>query len=150
RFPHDTELRARIEANELAFRMQQAAADAVNLKTESEATRELYGLNDAATAAYGTNLLRARRLVERGVRCSQVVSGESGGGKVWAAHDEIEKNHGAMARMVEKPVAALLADLKARGLLESTVVVWAAEFGRTSWGESGDGRDHNPWGYTEW
>lgn len=150
RFPHDTELRARIEANELAFRMQKAASDAVDLKNESDATRELYGLNDAETAAYGTNLIRARRLVERGVRFIQVVSGESGGVKGWDAHNEIETNHGAMARMVDRPVAGLLADLKSRGLLESTVVVWASEFGRTSWGESGTGRDHNPWGYTQW
>jgi hypothetical protein len=150
RHPHDTGLRARIEANELAYRMQKAAADAVDLKGESEATRELYGLNDAATSAYGTNLIRARRLVERGVRFIQVVSGESGGVKDWDAHNAIESNHATMARMVDKPVAALLADLKSRGLLESTVVVWASEFGRTPWGESGDGRDHNPWGYTQW
>lgn len=150
RYPHDTELRARIEANELAYRMQKAASESVNLKNESEATRELYGLNEDASAAYGTNLLRARRLVERGVRFVQVVSGESSGVKDWDAHNEIEKNHGAMARMVDKPVAGLLADLKSRGLLESTIVVWASEFGRTSWGESGNGRDHNPWGYTQW
>lgn len=150
RHPYDTELRARIEANELAYRMEKAASDAVDLKSESDETRELYGLNDPAAAAYGTNLIRARRLVERGVRFIQVVSGESGGVKDWDAHNAIEKNHTAMARMVDKPIAGLLADLKARGLLESTVVVWASEFGRTSWGESGDGRDHNPWGYTQW
>jgi hypothetical protein len=150
RYPEDTELRARIEANELAYRMQAEAADSVNLSKESDATKEAYGIGTEETNAYGTNLLRARRLVERGVRFIQVVSGESGGIKDWDAHNEVEKNHNAMARMVDKPVAGLLADLKARGLLDSTLVVWASEFGRTPYGQSGDGRDHNPWGYTQW
>lgn len=150
RYPGDSELRARIEANELAYRMESSAADAVDLKGESQATRDLYGIGTAETDAYGTNLLRARRLVERGVRFVQVVSGESGGIKDWDAHNDVEKNHAAQAGMVDKPVAALLADLRARGLLDSTLVVWASEFGRTSYGQSGDGRDHNPWGYTQW
>jgi hypothetical protein len=150
RYPEDTELRARIEANELAFRMERSAADAVDLKGESQATRDLYGIGNEATNAYGTNLLRARRLVERGVRFVQVVSGESGGQKDWDAHTDLVENHAAQARMVDKPVAALLADLRARGLLDSTLVVWASEFGRTSYSQSGNGRDHNPWGYTQW
>lgn len=149
-YPEDTEVRARIESYELAYRMQSAVPGVVDLKTETEATRELYGLNDEASRDYGTNLLRARRFVENGVRFIQVVSGGSGGEKDWDAHEDIETNHGAMARMVDKPVAGLLADLKDRGLLDSTLVVWTSEFGRTSYGESGSGRDHNPWGYTQW
>jgi hypothetical protein len=150
RYPGDSELRARIEANELAYRMEKSAAEAVDLKDESQATKELYGIGVTETNAYGTNLLRARRLVERGTRFVQVVSGESGGFKDWDAHNDAKGNNAAMARMVDKPVAALLADLKARGLLESTLVVWASEFGRTAYSQSGDGRDHNPWGYTQW
>ncbi len=117
------------------------------------ATRELYGLDDPATRDYGTSLVRARRLVERNVRFIQVVSGEvdvDGEPIDWDAHQKLEKNHAAHTRTVDKPVAGLLADLKARGLLESTLVVWTSEFGRTPYGESGNGRDHNPWGYSQW
>lgn len=150
KYPVDTEVRARIESYELAYRMQSAVPSVVALSKESDATKELYGLNDEASAEYGTNLLRARRFVENGVRFIQVVSGASGGERDWDAHEDLETNHRAMTRMVDKPVAGLLADLKARGLLESTLVVWTSEFGRTSYGESGSGRDHNPWGYTQW
>ena len=150
RYPGDSELRARIEANELAYRMEKSASEAVDLKNEPQATKELYGIGVAETNAYGTNLLRARRLIERGTRFVQVVSGESGGYKDWDAHTDVKGNNAAMAKMVDKPVAALLADLRARGLLDSTLVVWASEFGRTAYSQAGDGRDHNPWGYTQW
>lgn len=150
RYPHDTEIRARIEAYELADRMQASVPKVLDLNHESDATRALYGINEEATREYGTNLLRARRLVENDVRFVHVVSGMADDEKDWDAHEELEKNHTKQSRMVDKPVAALLTDLKARGLLDSTLVVWTSEFGRTSYGESGSGRDHNPWGYTQW
>jgi hypothetical protein len=153
RYSADTELKARVRSYELADRMQVAAPEAVDLTKESDATKELYGLNDETSASYGTTLLRARRLVERGVRFIQVVSGAPDGQTEitsWDAHSELEKNHTVNARMIDKPIGGLLADLEARGLLESTLVVWTSEFGRTSYGQSGNGRDHNPWGYTQW
>ena len=154
RYPSDTELKARLQSYELADRMQTAAPSAVDISKESAATKELYGLNDKTSQSYGEVLLRARRLVERGVRFVQVVSGFPEGVEAdrqsWDAHSELDDNHKIMARMVDKPIAGLLADLKATGLLETTLVVWTSEFGRTSWGESGSGRDHNPWGYTQW
>lgn len=151
--PSDTELKARLRSYDLADRMQTAAPEAVDLSKETDATKELYGLNDPTSADYGTTLLRARRLVERGVRFIQVVTGEPGGDTditSWDAHDDLATNHKVMARMVDKPIAGLLEDLKSRGLLDSTLVVWTSEFSRTPWGESGTGRDHNPWGYTQW
>ena len=154
RYPNDTELRARIQSYELADRMQTAAPAAVDISKESPATKELYGLNDKTSESYGEVLLRARRLVERGVRFVQVVSGWPEGADIdrqsWDAHNDLDKNHGLMAKMVDKPIAGLLHDLKERGLLDTTLVVWTSEFGRTSYGQSGNGRDHNPWGYTQW
>ena len=151
--PDDSELQARVRAYELAERMQTSAPEAVDLSKESTATKALYGLDNDVTKEYGTNLLRARRLVERGVRFIQVVSGPvdvDGDERDWDAHTKLEENHGKHARIVDKPIAGLLTDLKALGLLDSTLVVWTSEFGRTSWGESGSGRDHNAWGYTQW
>lgn len=155
RYPNDTELLARLNSYELAYRMESAAPDAVDLDAESDATKELYGLNDDATRSYGMTLLRARRLVERGVRFVQVVSGPvptlaEADDDDWDAHKDLEENHRANALAVDKPIAALLTDLKALGLLETTLVVWTSEFGRTPFGQSGNGRDHNPWGYTQW
>jgi hypothetical protein len=150
RYPEDTELQARIRSYELAYRMETSAPEAVDLSKESDATKELYGIGEKESNDYGTNLLRARRLVERGVRFVHVVSGESNSVRDWDAHQDIEKNHSAQAKAVDKPIAGLLADLKALGLLDSTLVVWTSEFGRTSYGQSGTGRDHNPWGYTQW
>lgn len=150
KYRSDTELQARLEAYELAYRMQTTVPDVVDIGKESEATRAAYGIGTEETNDYGTNVLRARRLVENGVRFVQVVSGKAGKYNDWDAHTDLEGNHKAQARMVDKPVAALLRDLKERGLLESTLVVWTSEFGRTSYGQSGTGRDHNPWGYTQW
>jgi hypothetical protein len=153
RYPEDTELQARINSYELAYRMQSAAPEAVDLSKETDATKELYGLNDPASNDYGTSILRARRLVERGVRFIHIVTGPVdvlGEKRSWDAHEDLDKNHLANSMAVEKPIAGLLADLQSRGLLDSTLVVWTAEFGRTPWGESGNGRDHNPWGYTQW
>ncbi|MBM3811309.1 MAG: DUF1501 domain-containing protein [Acidimicrobiia bacterium] len=141
----DTELEARIESYELAYKMQAEAPEVVDLTRESEATKKLYGLDDPDTAAFGTNCLLARRLVERGVRFVELYCGSGSG---WDAHSNIEANHGKWCRVSDKPVAGLLADLKARGLLQDTLVVWGGEFGRTPFNEKGDGRDHNPWGFT--
>ncbi len=143
----DTELAARLDSYELAYRMQSAAPEAVDLGHETEATRKLYGLDDETTRPYGRLCLMARRLVERGVRFIQCYSGS---GSAWDAHANIEANHGKMCRQTDVPIAGLLTDLKARGLLEDTLVVWGGEFGRTPFNEKGDGRDHNPWGFTTW
>lgn len=143
----DTELAARLNSYELAFRMQAAAPEAVDLSKESEATKKLYGIDDEATRKYGTLCLMGRRLVERGVRFVQLYSGA---GSAWDAHNDIEDNHGRMCKSSDKPIAALLTDLKARGLLDSTLVVWGGEFGRTPFSEKTKGRDHNPWGFTMW
>jgi hypothetical protein len=151
----DTSLAARIESYELAFRMQMAAPDLIDLKSESDATRKLYGMDDPATADYGLRCLLARRMVERGVRFVQLYSG-SGNGTDWDGHNQCDKNHTGMARKVDKPIAGLLADLKSRGLLDSTLVIWGGEFGRTPMtdgnanGGYGGGRDHNPYGFTTW
>ncbi len=143
----DTELMARMNSYELAWRMQSAAPEAVDLSSESEATRQLYGLDNKETEKYGKNLLLARRLVERGVRFVQCYSGS---GNLWDAHNDIEGNHTKYCGQTDVPIAGLLADLKARGLLDSTLVIWGGEFGRTPFNEKGDGRDHNPWGFSIW
>jgi len=153
RRPDDSELRARIDSYDLAYRMESSAPEAVDVTKESAATKSLYGLDDEPSRDYGTVLLRARRLVERNVRFVHVVTGNvdvDGDNQDWDAHQELEKNHSANAKAVDKPIAGLLADLQARGLLDTTLVVWTSEFGRTSYGQSGNGRDHNPWGYTQW
>jgi hypothetical protein len=143
----DGELEARIRSYELAYQMQSAAPEAVDLSKESEATKKLYGLDDPATAVYGTNCLLARRLVERGVRFIELYSGSGSG---WDAHTNIEGNHTKWCRASDKPIAGLLSDLKARGMMNDTLVVWGGEFGRTPFNERSDGRDHNPWGFTMW
>jgi len=142
-----TELEARIATYELAFRMQAEAPDAVDMSRESDGTRELYGIDERETAQFGKMCLLARRLVERGVRFIQLYHGA---GSKWDAHEKIERNHAEMCRQMDKPVAGLLKDLKARGLLDSTLVIWGGEFGRTPMSEKGDGRDHNPTGFTMW
>ncbi|HWB96522.1 MAG TPA: DUF1501 domain-containing protein [Bryobacteraceae bacterium] len=143
----DSELEARIGAYELAYQMQSAGPEAVDLAKESEATKKLYGLDDPETATYGTNCLLARRLVERGVRFVELYAGSGSG---WDAHTHIEANHSKRCRASDKPIAGLLTDLKSRGMLDETLVVWGGEFGRTPFNEKGDGRDHNPWGFTMW
>jgi hypothetical protein len=148
--PSDSELSARIATYELAFRMQQHAPEAVDLSKETAATKAAYGLDEKRTADFGTRCLLARRLVERGVRFVQLYSG--GGPLVtqWDAHDDLNANHEKMCGHVDRPITALLGDLKHRGLLDSTLVVWASEFGRTPMSQGGKGRDHNPYGYTMW
>jgi hypothetical protein len=146
----DSELAARISAYELAFRMQQHAPEAVDLSRETEATKKLYGVDDKETREFGTRCLLARRLVERGVRFVLLFSGGGPVSTQWDAHDDIKGNHEKMCRWTDRPIAALLKDLKSRGLLDSTLVVWGSEFGRTPVSENGNGRDHNPLGFTTW
>ncbi len=142
--PHESELNARIESYELAWRMQAHAPEAVDIENESSATKQLYGMDDDFTRPLSEKLLLARRLVERGVRFVEVYAGS------WDAHADIEGNHSKWCRFTDKPIAGLLADLKARGLMEDTLVVWGGEFGRTPFNEKGIGRDHNPWGFSIW
>ena len=142
-----SELEARIESYELAFRMQAAAPEAFDLRSEGEATRKLYGLDQKECAEYGANCLLARRLIERGVRFVQLNQGG------WDAHGHLVKNHTEQARKVDRPIAGLLADLKDRGMLGETLVIWAGEFGRTPTAEGAGkspGRDHSPAGYSAW
>ena len=140
-----TELDARIRSYELAFRMQAEAPDAVDLSGESAETLALYGADDKTTGTFGRQCLLARRLVERGVRFVQLYHGA---GSKWDSHSGLERNHASLCKSMDKPVAGLLADLKRRGLLDSTLVVWGGEFGRTPQSEQGDGRDHNPYGFS--
>ena len=144
RRPHESELDARLESYELAYRMQAHAPEAIDLTKETEATKKLYGIGEEPTDRYGTNLLLARRLVERGVRFVEAYCGG------WDAHRNIEENHTKWCGVSDKPIAGLLADLKSRGMLDETLVIWGGEFGRTPFNEKGDGRDHNPWGFTIW
>lgn len=144
----DANLAARIAAYELAYRMQSAAPEAVDLRGESESIRALYGLDHDATRSFGTQCLTARRLVERGVRFVQLYHG--GGGDGWDTHGANDAKHLRNGQQVDRPIAGLISDLKARGLLDSTLVVWGGEFGRTPTSEGSDGRDHSPYGYSIW
>jgi hypothetical protein len=141
----DPELEARIEALELAFRMQVKAPEAFEVDKESEQTKKLYGLDDEVTRDFGWQCLLARRLSERGVRFVQCSHSYK-----WDQHNELQKLHTKNAAEVDKPIAGLLKDLKARGLFKETLVIWGGEFGRTPWAQGADGRDHNPYGYTIW
>ncbi len=143
----DDELSARVAAYELAFRMQAAAPEVVDVSGETEATRRLYGLGRKETAEFGLRCLLARRMVERGVRFVQVYCGDTNG---WDAHSDIEDNHGRLCLQSDRPIAGLLTDLKRRGLLDDTLVIWGGEFGRTPMTEGASGRDHNPHGFTTW
>jgi len=143
----DDQLTARMNAYELAFRMQLEAPGVVDLRNESATTLKQYGIGEPDTDDYGTRCLLARRMIERGVRFVQVYSGDTNG---WDAHTNVLDNHTTMCRRTDKPVAGLLRDLKQRGLLDDTLVIWGGEFGRMPMSEQGKGRDHNPWGYTVW
>ena len=145
--PEQSELEARIASYELAFRIQSDAPEAIDLSDETAETLELYGINDEETRKYGRLCLLGRRLAERGVRFIQLYSGS---GSKWDSHTKIESNHTDLCRAMDRPVAALLKDLKRRGMLQDTLVVWGGEFGRTPMSEKGDGRDHNPSGFTMW
>src|SRR5262249_18810479 len=143
----DSDLTARIASYELAFRMQAHAPEVVDLSRETTATRRLYGLERPETAEFGTRCLLARRLVGGGGRVVQLYCGDTGG---WDAHSDVEGNHGRWCRQSDQPIAGLLQDLKSRGLLDETLVIWGGEFGRTPMSEGTTGRDHNPHGFTMW
>jgi hypothetical protein len=144
----DSNLSARIAAYELAYRMQSAAPEAVDLSKESDRVKSLYGLDNEITRPFGTQCLNARRLVERGVRFVQLYHG--GGGDGWDTHGANDSKHVRNGQQIDKPIAGLIQDLKARGLLDSTLVIWGGEFGRTPTSEGSDGRDHSPYGYSVW
>ncbi len=146
RHPGNLELDARISSFELAARMQLSATDALNLAQESAETRELYGLNNPVTQPYGTRCLMARRLVERGVRFVQIFMA----GQPWDTHTNNAASTRACCEQTDGPVAALLTDLKRRGLLDETLVIWGGEFGRTPGAQGKDGRDHHPYGFSVW
>ncbi len=148
-YPDDPALRARIQAYELAFRMQRSLPDVLDFAGESEATKKLYGLDEPRTRDFGMQLLAARRFVERGVRFVQIQHGAGGAG-VWDAHGGLRANHSGNCAAVDKPIAGLLKDLKRRGLLGETIVVFATEFGRTPGTQGSDGRDHHIYGFTVW
>ena len=141
----DTSLEARIRSFELAYALQKSGPEVVDLTHETEATKALYGLDQPETAAFGRNCLLARRLVERGVRFVELYCGSGSG---WDAHTDLEGNHKKWCKASDQPVAALLEDLSRRGMLEDTLVIWGGEFGRTPFNEKGNGRDHNPWGFS--
>ena len=148
----NSQLAARIASYEMAFNMQRHAPETVDLSKESEATRELYGLNEKRTEDFGRRCLLARRMVERGVRFIQLYAGGAHNDDNWDAHGDLVKNHNYHAGRTDKPIAALLKDLKQRGLLDSTLVIWGGEFGRQPTAENaeGTGRDHNSYGFTMW
>ena len=151
-YPGSTDLSARIAAYELAYRMQSCAPEAVDLSQETEATRRLYGLDDPATEPFGKQCLLARRLVERGVRFVQLYNGAIVNQNIdtWDAHSNLVENHTLHAREVDKPIAGLIRDLKQRGMLDETLVLWHSEFGRMPISQRGIGRDHNPGAMTVW
>jgi hypothetical protein len=147
-YPDDQNLRARIKSYELAFQMQTSIPETLQLEKETDATRALYGIDQPDSKQFGEQCLAARRLVERGVRFVQLFHGGGGGGE-WDAHSEIKSNHGKLSAQVDKPIAGLLKDLKQRGMLKDTLVVFGTEFGRSP-GAEGTGRDHHPQGFCAW
>ncbi len=148
-FPADPVLEARIKSYELAFRMQTAVPEVLDFKNESEQTRKLYGLDRAETRVFGQQLLAARRFSERGVRFIQIMHGDGAAG-AWDNHSGLRKGHARLSKQVDLPTAGLLTDLKQRGLLDDTIVVFATEFGRTPGSQGADGRDHHPFGFSIW
>lgn len=148
-YPNDETLRARMKSYELAFRMQTSVPEVINFADETQEVQNLYGLGEDKTRPFGTQLLAARRLVERGVRFIQIMHGAGAAG-AWDAHSNLKNNHTNLTAQVDRPIAGLLKDLKQRGLLKETIVVFATEFGRTPGSQSGNGRDHHPYGFSIW
>ncbi|HEY1082590.1 MAG TPA: DUF1501 domain-containing protein, partial [Prosthecobacter sp.] len=153
----NSQVEAAIQNYEMAWRMQAAVPELCDIRGESEATKKLYGLDGPETSrtAYARQCLLARRLVERGVRFVELscLAQNIGGGQAanpWDQHGALKSGHGKMAHQVDQPIAALIKDLKSRGLLDSTLVIWAGEFGRTPFAQGSDGRDHNPYGFSIW
>jgi uncharacterized protein DUF1501 len=149
-YPNDPAMRARVKSYELAFRMQTAVPEVLKLEEEDEPTRKLYGLDQDATREFGRQCLAARRLAERGVRFIQVYHGSNGGAGAWDAHSNLKNGHAKLCKETDQPIAGLLKDLKRRGMLDETLVVWGTEFGRTPGAEGADGRDHHPFGFSIW
>ncbi len=148
-YPHDAMLSARMKSYALAFRMQTAVPEVINFEDETEYTKNLYGLNDKKTKPFAMQLLSARRFVEKGVRFVQIMHGAGAAG-AWDSHSNLKVNHANLAKQVDQPIAGLLQDLKQRGLLDETLVVFATEFGRTPGSQGGNGRDHHPFGFSVW
>jgi len=148
----DSRLEARIASYELAARLQLSAPEVLDISAETQSTRRLYGLDEKATEDFGRNCLVARRLLERGVRFVQVWSGADNGfpRRNWDSHEDIARDHGTMGASMDRPAAALLKDLKQRGMLDDTIVIWTTEFGRMPCVQGGKGRDHNPFAFTSW
>ena len=154
---HNPQVEAAIQNHEVAYKMQAAVPELCEIKGETDATKKLYGLDSSDTqkASYAKQCLLARRLVERGVRfvelsCLTEKLGAGGAANPWDQHGVLQKGHSAMAHQVDQPIAGLLQDLKVRGLLDETLVIWAGEFGRTPFSQGSDGRDHNPYGFSIW
>ncbi len=149
-YPTDPMIAARMKSYELAYRMQTAVPDIVDFSQESQRTLDEYGIGEKPTNEFGRQMLAARRLVERGVRFIQVYHGSNGGAGDWDAHGGLKDGHSRLCGQVDQPIGALLGDLKQRGMLEETLVVWASEFGRTPGSQNSNGRDHHPYGFTVW
>ncbi len=130
--------------------MQMAVPEVLRFDEETESTERLYGLDQKETASFGQQCLAARRLVERGVRFVQIFHGSNGGAGAWDAHGKLKEGHTRLCKEVDQPIAGLLKDLKRRGLLDETLVVWGTEFGRTPGAQNADGRDHHPFGFSVW
>ncbi|MCP4886858.1 MAG: DUF1501 domain-containing protein [Planctomycetaceae bacterium] len=148
-YPRDAALEARIKSYELAYRMQTAVPDVIRFDGETEATQKLYGLDQKETKPFGQQLLAARRFVEQGVRFIQIMHGGGAAG-AWDQHSNLKAKHSELAMQVDRPIAGLLQDLKQRGLLDETLVVFATEFGRTPGSQGANGRDHHPYGFSVW
>lgn len=150
--PGDTRLTARLQSYALAARLQLSAPEVLDITGESDATKRLYGIDNPLTADLGRRCLTARRLLERGVRFVQVWSGADNGfpRRNWDSHEDLARDHGSMGTELDKPAAALLKDLKSRGMLDDTIVIWTTEFGRMPCSQGGKGRDHNPAAFTSW
>jgi uncharacterized protein (DUF1501 family) len=147
-YPQDPAIAARIKSYELAFHMQTAVPGVVDCEAETEATRKLYGLDQKETETFGRQCLVARRLVEQGVRFVQILHGSNGGAGNWDAHGNLKNNHQKHCGEVDRPIAALIKDLKQRGMLDETIVVVGTEFGRTPGTQNTDGRDHHPFAFS--
>jgi uncharacterized protein (DUF1501 family) len=147
-YPQDAALRARIKSYELAFHMQTAVPNVVDIEQETPETHALYGLEGKETQTFGRQCLVARRLVEQGVRFVQIFHGSNGGAGAWDAHGGLKNNHTTLCKQIDEPIAGLLKDLKQRGLLDETMVVIGTEFGRTPGTQGSDGRDHHPFAFS--
>ena len=148
-YPGDQDLAARIKSYELAFRMQTAVPDVIRFDQETPSTKRLYGLDQQETRAFGQQLLAARRLVERDVRFIQIMHGDGAAG-AWDQHTDLKEKHAKLAMQVDRPIAGLITDLKQRGMLDETLIVFATEFGRTPGSQRSNGRDHHPYGFSVW